>query len=142
MGSTSFTTAKLTKMQHIRGLKPGATVEKYTVLDKKISGSRGSHWILFEEGSILQPGDHRLNLPPDVWNRYKIGDEIEIVYVPNDSTPYHRAGIFADNGNFMFDRVLQVIEIAVIAVAILGITLNSIRFLIAQQQPSKRTSHR
>jgi len=137
-----FTTAKLLKMQQIRGLKPGATVEKYIVRDKKVHGSRGSHWILFEDGSIEQPGDHRLNLPPEVWNRYKIGDEIEIVYVPNDSTPYHREGIFAEDGNFMFDRFLQLIEIAMIVVAVLGIALNSARFLIAQQQSSKRTLYR
>ncbi len=130
-------------MKQIRGWKPGATVRTETVHDKTGDDFDGGYWISLTKQDIKKPGNHRLNLPLEVWNHYEIGDTIEVVYVTGDLQPYHRDSIYADDGNFAFDRGLQMVEIAMIVVAILAarVTLGMLWLgaedLSRQRQPNQ-----
>lgn len=114
-----FTWQKLEGMKQIRGWKPGATIKTCTVTDKLVVGQY-THWLSWDNGDIRVPGDHRINLPENVANRYEVGSDVDIVYLPNDSSPYHRDGIYADDGNFAFDYVLLTIEVGMIVVSVIG----------------------
>lgn len=115
----SFTSNKLDKMRQIRGWKPGAEVRSQTVHDKWSDHHTGG-WVALSERSVRTPGDHRLYLPTEVWNRYQIGDPIDVVYLAGDSSPYHREDIYADDGNFIFDNALLLFEGGLILLSFLG----------------------
>lgn len=115
----AFTWQKLERMKRIRGHEPGARVESHQVLEKWVRSS-STYWIRWAEGDIRRPGTHRLNLPRAVWSRYAVGDEIEIVFVPGDSSPHHREGIYASDGNFVFDYLLLACESGLALVSLLA----------------------
>lgn len=115
----SFTANKLDKMRRIRGWKPGAEVRSQTVHDKWSDHHTGG-WVALSERSVRTPGDHRLYLPTEVWNRYDVGDSIDVIYLSGDSSPYHREDIYANDGNFVFDSVLLLFEGGLILISVLG----------------------
>ncbi len=116
----AYTSAKLHKMKQIRGWEPGAEFRSVRVLEKANepptpNGLSASWWVRWsDENSIHVPGRHRLNLPYEVWAQLNLGDPIEITFFPDGSGPYHRDGIFADDGNILFDRSLLAIEWAMV----------------------------
>ncbi len=118
LGAT-FTWNKLETMKEIRGFMPGAAIRTVVVRDKWLQPP-SSYWISWTDQDIHIPGNHRLNLPESAWNEYEIDDEIEIVFVPGDSKPYYRGGIFANDSNLAFDRGLLGIEIGMIAAGLIG----------------------
>ena len=71
----------------------------------------------WSETGDFQSRKERINLPEKLWGSCNIGDEIEIINVPGDSSAYHREGIFASDGNFALDRVLLISEYVVAAIA-------------------------
>jgi hypothetical protein len=105
---TCFTGAKLIKMAQIRGFISGPTPESKVVTAKATEPSTYAdvYWIAWNGADIRVPSRNRTNLSKDVWETYTLGDQIEILYFPGDSSPYHRPDIFADNGNFAIDAVL------------------------------------
>jgi hypothetical protein len=119
-----FTYKKLEKMEQIHGWKPGAIVKVETIHQKFEDPHSGVCWIAFSDENIRRGGPHRMNLQPDVWQRYAVGEHIEIVYVPGDPTPYARDGIFASDGNFAFDRGIVMVEAAMIVLSVLGIVVS------------------
>lgn len=119
LSGASFTANKLHKMRQIRGWEPGAEIQSHTVRDKWKNHATGG-WIALSEQSVRAPGDHRLYLPTGVWNRYQVGDSIEVVYLPGDPCPYHREDIHADDGNFVFDTALLTFECGLVLAAVVG----------------------
>jgi hypothetical protein len=124
LGAVGFagTSNKLAKMRMIRGTAPGALVQQHAVLEKWVQDSDfgPAYWIRFAEGDPHVPGDHRINLPQPVWERYEVGDPIEIIRVEDDPWPFHREDIFASDENFAFDQVLLVVEAAMMLFSVLG----------------------
>ena len=118
LGGT-FTLQKLDGMRQIRGFKAGAAVEKHVVRDKWPQPPR-TYWISWTDRSIRTRGNHRLNLPQDIWDRYDVGDEIEIRFLPDRGTPFHRDGIYASDENFAFDYGLLMVEFGVLAFGVIG----------------------
>jgi hypothetical protein len=115
-----FTLNKLEKMEQIRGWKPGETVRKEVIRQKHKDPNDGTCWVAFTDESIHRAGPHRINLQPEAWNRLQVGDPIDIVYLPGNPSPYTRDGIFANDGNFEFDRALLVVEIGMIVLSVVG----------------------
>ena len=115
-----MTTIKIEKIEQIRGWKPGAVAEMEVVRQKFEDPQNETCWIALTNESIRRPGPHRTNLQPEIWDRLRIGDPIEIVRLPGDSTPYTRDGIFASDGNYALDHIFLVVEYAVIVVSIVG----------------------
>lgn len=116
----TFTWQKLSGMRQVRGFMPGATVTPRIISDKWLQPP-DTRWISWGEQSIRRRGDHRLNVPASLWESVEIGDEIEIVYLPPSTTPYHREGIYASDGNFAFDYGLLVFELGLILLALAGV---------------------
>ena len=136
-----FTWNKLISMRQIRGFIPGARIEKHIIREKR-SDAQGSFWVSWSDKSILQVGNHRLNLPEKVWHRYEVGDEIEIVFVRNSKWPYHRDGIFASDGNFMFDYGLLAFELGLIAFAAIGAPATALFFYLREPKPLAKNKPR
>ncbi len=99
---------KLHKMAVIKGWIDGGKVVKKTITDKTTTvGTRSdAYWIAFDNQPASQIGDHRLNLQYESWSKLRKGDEIEVIYVGNDTSPYLRDGIFVSDDNFVFDLFL------------------------------------
>jgi hypothetical protein len=136
-----FTSNKLDRMRQIRGWKPGATIRTQLVHDRWVDNARAAYWISLTDEDIRVPGDHRLNLPPQVWNRYQAGDPIEVVYLPGDLSPYHREDIYAEDGNFVFDTGLLLVEGCFMLVSVFGAGL-TFRWLrrTRQRPPATRSA--
>jgi hypothetical protein len=138
-----FTLNKLDRMEQIRGWKPGATVQTEVVRQKFQDPQNNAYWIAFSDESIRRPGPHRMNVEPEVWERLQLGDALEVVYLPDDSHPYTRDGIYASDGNFAFDRALLVIEGAMIVGSILGAVITGGVLLLGSRRRQKvNGSHR
>jgi hypothetical protein len=85
------------------------------VLEKARLGN--THWVRWNnEASIDKVGPHRFELPAAAFVDYSVGDSIEVVFFPDEPEPYPRESVFAEDGNFTFDRVLLAIEFAFILV--------------------------
>ncbi len=112
-----FTSTKLYRMAKIRGWVEGATVTQKRLTDKRVMaykdrrGKQGSYWVAWDGGDIGRPGPHRTNVEREMWTAMQVGDVVEIVMVPGDERPQLRAGIFASDGNLVFDFVLIGLEI-------------------------------
>jgi hypothetical protein len=124
------TSRKLERMKQIRGWEPGATVVPKVIRAKWEDPQSGACWITITDESIHKGGPHRLNLPPEMWDEYAEGDTIEIVYLPDDPTPYQRDGIYASDGNFAFDRGLLVVEGSMIGVSVLGAFVTAVALFL------------
>lgn len=112
-----FTGQKLYKMAMIRGFIPGAKVEKRIITQKwnqyvrQRKLSRNAYWISWTDKSIEEVGNHRVNIHYDDWQKLSVGDSIDLVFIPGDNRPFTKNDIFADNGNFIFDSILLIIEL-------------------------------
>lgn len=112
-----FTGQKLYKMAMIRGFIPGAKVEKRIITQKwnqyvrQRRLSRNVYWISWTDKSIQEVGNHRLNMRYDDWQKLSEGDAIDLVFIPGDNRAFMKNDIFADNGNFIFDLILLIIEL-------------------------------
>lgn len=73
------------------------------------------------------------------WDHLNIGDEIEVVYLPGDPTPYTRDGIFASDGNFAFDRGLVAVEIALIVFSLLAAMGSLVTLLVLDINRARKT---
>ena len=114
-----FTLGKLDAMNQIRGWKPGGKIVSNIVTDKTMRPPK-SYYLAWDDGDVDVPGNHCLNFSKSVWDSYSIGDAIEIVYLVNDPRPYHQQGIYASDGNFVFDYVVLAIEFAMVVVPLLA----------------------
>jgi hypothetical protein len=113
------TARKLYKMTQIMGWQPGARVTTRAIAQKGVNeGMRGREHYWVSWGGEPPPADHA-NVSPEVWERMKVGDSVEVVRVPGDDAAYLRNGVFVEPGNFVFDVVLFVVTLGV-AVASAG----------------------
>ena len=126
----SYTSYKIWMMCQIRGWVPGATTRVEQVTQKHISAGRGgnAYWVSWTDEPIQNPGNHRLNLTSEQWHAVDLGESIEVVYATGSSTPNTRDGIYADNGNFIFDGLLLIAEITTIIAMI-------VRLFILRKNP-------
>jgi hypothetical protein len=110
----AITVPKLYRMSAIKGWIPGATTHIYRVTQKTVHQSDYGdvHWIGWTSRDVDEPGNHRINVGADQWARLQNGDPIEILTVGNDPTPELRDGVYTEPGNFAFDVVLLLLEIA------------------------------
>ena len=115
-----ITTSKLYTMYQLRGSISGATNVTYQVRQKwdDYSWNRSTkemehtYWVTWTDQNIQEPGTHRVSLSYGKWARLKVGDPIEITYVPRDPEPYVRNDIFDSQGNLVFDYILLLAEVA------------------------------
>lgn len=112
----TVTGPKMYKMVLIRGWVPGATVRRKIVTDMKMTASSGrvtsnAYWVSWDGQGASRIGPKRMNLPEEVYKGIEIGDELEVITLFGEKTPYHREGIFASNGNFIFDVCLLCFEL-------------------------------
>ena len=119
-----FTASKLHDMAMIRGWVGGAIRVHKCVTDtweQQGTGDRGGYvawWVAFGGADIRSIGNHRMNVTRELFERAERGATMEVTYLPGDPTPYHRAGIYASDGNVTLDTVLLAVEGAMIAVAL------------------------
>ncbi len=115
---------KLYTMTQIRGWTSGTRTVSYVVTQRYVEPSRrltrdDAYWVSWSTTvDIKTPGNHRIGVPAEKYNNYYIGAPIEIVYVGNDETPYMRDGIYASDGNFVFD--VSCLFIMLIGALVLG----------------------
>ncbi|WP_404308642.1 hypothetical protein [Neorhodopirellula lusitana] len=57
-------------------------------------------------------------MPLNVWQEYAVGDPVEVVHIPSDTSTYHWLGNLASDGNLIFDIVLVAIEFLMMAGAV------------------------
>lgn len=69
-----------------------------------------------------------------------MGDAIEVVTLPNDSTPHYREGIFASDGNFAFDQALLVVESYLIRLGLLFVFLAIAMIIMAIRKKRRALS--
>ena len=117
-----FTDSKLEKMEMIRGFQPRAIQREVIVTDKLSKEpplESRVFWIAWNGADIRVPSHERLNLTGSHWNSIEVGDEFTVVFLEGDPSPYHADGIFASDGSFAFDKVLQIIEIVIACIGAL-----------------------
>ncbi len=118
------TIPKLYKMSQIRGWVSGAKVTQKAITQKwhqtpaEHPEGRDVYWIAWTAEKIRSVGNHRMNVPPELWNRLNVGDQIEGIRLHGDPRLYLREGIFASDGNFAVDVILLIVEIGVAATMI------------------------
>jgi hypothetical protein len=104
-----FTGNKVFKMAQIRGFVRGPVPETEVITARAaIEGSYGAaYWVAWKDAPIEMPSPDRMNLPKEVWDRFHVGDPIEVLRFRHDPHPYFpREDIFTENGNFIFDGLL------------------------------------
>jgi hypothetical protein len=110
---------KLYRMCQIRGFLPGASTQVEVITDKwhqtpdQHYDGFNAYWVAWSNKDIYSIGNHRINLRKEIWEGYEIGDSITIVHVPGSKWVYTPDGIYASNGNFLFDGVLAIICISI-----------------------------
>lgn len=117
-------------MAQIRGWVPGAEIVPKRITDLRVETLRKGGiacWVAWDGGSAAVPGTHRLNLEEDRFRRLAVGDMLPVVFVRGE--PYLRDSIFDFKGNFAFDIVLLVLELALVVVA-------AVRFKSTRRRPS------
>ncbi len=117
--AVGITGPKLYKMAQIRGWIPGAILTEKVILEKLHETRRqrrrdpNTYWLRIDDVKIEYPGNHRINLTPEMWEDLSIGDNLEVVQLSKEGNYYLRNGIFVSTGNFIFDFFLLSIEISV-----------------------------
>jgi hypothetical protein len=94
----------------LRGMLSGVRVRRYTVTQKWIQPSRSwrrsdSYWISWTNRDIHVPGNHRVGVTVDKWNKLKIGGPIDIAYASMDDKPYVRNDIYDSDGNIVLNII-------------------------------------
>ncbi len=104
----SITGTKLFKMAQIRGVMMGSAPVVKTITGKSVSTGhpRNSYLVAWDGADPAVSGPDRINLPQELWDSFQPGDPIEVLYFPGDARPYHRMGLYANNGNIGFDVIL------------------------------------
>lgn len=102
LGGMALSWNSLHRMKQLRGWEPGATVTTATVRDKAQDTRYQRHWVSLSDQSARTYGTHRVELSPERFAQYEVGDPIEVVYLPGDPEPYPRNDILDSDGNFAF----------------------------------------
>ncbi|MBL8915962.1 MAG: hypothetical protein JNM17_35010 [Archangium sp.] len=134
-----FTSAKLERMKQVRGFIPADDARKVPVLEKAVID--GANWVRWnDEAGIDRIGGHRFSLPSDAFQRYQPGDQIEVLFFEDERAPIPRESVFAEDGNFVFDRVLLAIELAMVVLPLLVLALVAVfvRRKSSTPQPASR----
>jgi hypothetical protein len=118
------TVPKLYEMFQIKGWIPGGRPQQVTITAKlhqtpeQSPDGREVYWIAWNGGDINRRGAHRTNMVYEQWTTAKVGDPLEIVYIPLSGDTYLRDGIYVSFGNFAFDVLLLILELLGISFAI------------------------
>jgi hypothetical protein len=107
---TVYTSNKLYCMAAVRGWVPGARSEWVTILRKEIVPGGGGlvrrlHW------KDADGRDDWGNPPPERWEALAVGDTLEIRWVGLTPESHIADGIWASDGNVVFDVVLVLLEL-------------------------------
>lgn len=115
--AVGVTGPKLIRMAKIRGWMSGATAETRTITQtwhqtpEQHPNGRNTYWISWTQEDIRKVGPHRLNLPADQWSALQVGQTLKVRTLPGDPDVYLEEGIYASNGNFVFDVLLLAAEL-------------------------------
>src|SRR5262245_28059010 len=92
----------------ILGEEPGAVTKVQKV---RVKSDKGEHlWVSVNDpqpNGVVAWYD-RLYLPEDVWGHYSVGDEIEVIYLPEEQMPHHREMTIVREHGSTLDRGLRV----------------------------------
>ncbi|HEY9062227.1 MAG TPA: hypothetical protein VIO64_17265 [Pseudobacteroides sp.] len=130
---------KLIKMAQIKGWVTGAEIKVEEITQKWNQtpdihpSGRNTFWISWGNQDISVRGNHRTNVEKEIWDSINIGDKIELVYVPGDTSAYLKDGIFVGPGNFIFDIVLLLGELTTVFIFIIQL-IKSRRFPSVESQ--------
>jgi len=112
-------------MTQIRGWVGGAVEERVVVTEKwdvsSVEHDSVTYWLTWIEKDSALSEDNKVNTTKAHWEGLEEGDALSIIHTPRDSKPYLRDGIYASNGNLIFDFVLLGSEL----VGIIGILVYS-----------------
>lgn len=114
-GLLIFTSTKIYGMLEIRGIIPGRIIESKIITDMTFQASskipgENVYWISWSYADISTKSNNRLNISEELWTSLEIGSEVEIIKLRSGNTPYMKNGIYASNGNFVFDIIMFLIE--------------------------------
>lgn len=113
LGLFSFTSHKLQKMRMIRGEIAGARFIEGKISRKwETPGKYGKpvHWLLITYVDDGGQRSHRDNVEEEKWNALRPGEVLALAILPDGSVEL-RGGIYASDGNMVFDRILQGVEL-------------------------------
>lgn len=121
------TVPKLIGMAQLRGFLPGARVEQLPVRAKWIQPPRrvqhasgvedlrtGVCWVTWTDQDVRKMGDHRMDLDVEQCRGLAVGGTVEGVWVVGSGAPLRRGSVWAANGNFAFDLILLLLEVALV----------------------------
>jgi len=116
----AFTGYKLVTMAQIRGWLPGARTATVTVTqmyEETTQEKAGrntypvtAYWVSWTNTDVHQPGNHRVDVALEEWGQLRVGAALEVIYAGFDQRPNTRKGVYASDGNFVFDLVLLTCE--------------------------------
>ena len=131
----SITGSKLFKMAQIRGFVKGPAPVVKTITGTSISTGhpRNSYVLTWDGADPVISGPNRINLPREIWETFQPGDSIEILYFPEDPRPYHRLGLYANNGNFGFDSFLLLAWVS----GLVALSSTPLRHLLRRRRAAK-----
>lgn len=115
---------KLHKMAQIRGWLPGGSIETVVVTDRwhQQPGEDGVdhdvYWITWAGADVRRIGTHRLNVTAEQFPALTPGSRLEVIRVPGDRNAYLRDDIFVSIGNFIFDLLLLIGELALVGLGV------------------------
>ncbi len=113
----TVTGPKLYSMLQIRGVISGADVVITQITDKwhqtpsEHHEGRNTYWISWGNNSIKKVGTHRVNIDYETWAQYRIGQQLELIFLPENPKPYLVNGIYASDNNLIFDGILLLLEL-------------------------------
>jgi tetratricopeptide (TPR) repeat protein len=120
-----YTGRALVKRAQVRGFVSGAKTELKLVTDKAVltssDGEDKVYYLAWDSADIKTRGASRIALPKTVWSKYAVGDQVEIVYLDNDTRPYHREGSYASNQNLIIPLFFLFYLVAMFVGPIYGI---------------------
>ena len=76
--------------------------------------SYGTHYLVSWNGqAALGEGRDRVFLQKDAWDKLKIGDTIDVIYLGSSERAYTRASVSVSNGNLLIDLLVVLAELIV-----------------------------
>lgn len=104
-----FTSVKLYRMAEIRGVVGDRVHEEHVITSKRVD--RAACWVAWDGGRARGWETDAVQIPRRRCPEFKEGDTIQVVRIESNGAVYLEDGIYASNGNFVFDFILLCIEV-------------------------------
>ena len=120
------TIPKIYRMCQIKGWCPGATATKESITQKwhqtpaENPLGLNTYLITWSDDDIRGLGVPCLSVPPDDWNVLNVGDDIEVIRLP-DGRPYLRNDARVSAVNFAYNGTLLALEVGVAVTMAVGV---------------------